>query len=71
MEWVIWIGAAVTLVGFAGIVYSIFAVMAARRAGLDDGAMRARLAKVVPVNLGALFLSVIGLMAVVVGIMLG
>lgn len=71
MQFVIWGGAAVTLIGFLGICWSMFAVAAARRAKLDDDAMRERLRKVVPVNLGALGLSILGLMAVVIGILLG
>jgi len=71
MTILIWIGAALTLTGFAGIIWSIAAVMRARRAGLDDAALRLRLQRVLPVNIGALFLSVLGLMMVVVGVMLG
>lgn len=66
----IWGGALVTLAGFAGIVWSIYAVVRARRAGLQDAALRDRLNRVLPVNLGALLLSVIGLMMVVVGVFL-
>lgn len=71
MDILIWIGAIVTLLGFAGIVWSLIAVVRARRAGLDDVAMRARLQRIVPVNVGALLLSILGLLAVVVGILLG
>ena len=71
MEWLVWIGAVVTLAGFAGIVWSIVAVLRARRAGLDDLALRARLKQVLPVNIAALLLSILGLALVVVGIILG
>ena len=71
MDILIWSGAAVTVTGFAGIVWSIVAVMKARKAGLDDAALRTRLNAILPLNLGALFLSFIGLMMVVVGIILG
>lgn len=67
---VIWIGAAITLAGFAAILWSLLAVMRLRRQGLDDAQMRARLARVVPLNIGALMLSMLGLMMVVVGIIL-
>jgi hypothetical protein len=46
-------------------------VARARKQGLEDDAMRTALQKVVAVNMGALFLSAIGLMMVVVGILLG
>ena len=71
MDNLIWIGAVVTLVGLAGLIWCILSVQRARRDGLGDDAMKARLQKVVALNMGALFLSVIGLMLVVVGILLG
>jgi heme exporter protein D len=71
MEALIWSGAAVSLLGLAGLVWCIVTVMRARRAKLDEEEMRARLARVLPMNMAALFLSVIGLMMVVVGILLG
>ncbi len=70
MEWLVWIGAGVSVLGLLGIGLSVVQVVRARRAGLDDDALRARLNKVLPLNLGALFLSVIGLMMVVLGVML-
>ena len=71
MEMVVWIGAALSVIGLIGIGYSVVMVMRAKRANLSDADMHARLAKVLPVNLGALFVSVLGLMTVAVGIMLG
>ena len=71
MDTLIWIGAAITLLGLAGLVYCILRVMQARRAKLGDDALRDAVRRVVPLQLGALFLSVIGLMLVVVGILLG
>lgn len=68
---IIWTGTALSLLGLLGLVYCIIRVSRAKRAGLDDDAMRAELKKVVPLNLGALFLSVIGLMTVIIGIFLG
>lgn len=70
-ETLIWIGAAASLVGLAGLVWCIIRVMKARRAQLPDEEMRAVLQSVLPLNMGALFLSVIGLMLVVVGVFLG
>lgn len=70
MEWLIWLGALVSLIGLAGLVWCIIKVWRARKADLDDDALRAEIRKVVPLNTGALFLSVIGLMLVVVGILL-
>ncbi|SDF85955.1 hypothetical protein [Sulfitobacter delicatus] len=66
----VWLGAALSLLGLLGLGWCIIKVSRAKRAGLDDEAMRAVLRKVVPLNMGALFLSVIGLMMVIMGISL-
>jgi hypothetical protein len=71
MQILIWIGAAVTLAGLGGLVWCILSVIRARRAGLPDDQLRVRLQRIVVWNLGALFLSVMGLMLVVVGIVFG
>ncbi len=67
----IWGGAALTLAGVAALVWCIVAVARARRAGLDDAALRARMRPVLAVNMGALALSMIGLLLVIAGIALG
>lgn len=69
MEWLIWIGAFVSLIGLVGLVWCIVIVVRARKANLPDDQMRAQLARVMPLNLGALLLSALGLMMVVVGIL--
>ncbi|SDJ79876.1 hypothetical protein [Aliiruegeria lutimaris] len=71
MEILIWIGAAISLTGLAGIIGCVVAVARAKRAQLEDEVMRAKLQKVVAWNLGSLFVSAIGLMMVIVGIFLG
>lgn len=67
----IWIGAVVSLLGIAGLVWCVMIALKARREGLDDEAMKTRLQRVVAINMAALFLSAIGLMMVVIGILLG
>lgn len=71
MDWLIWTGAAVSLLGVAGLMYCIVIAARAKRAGLDDDTMRSRLKKLVILNMAALFVSALGLMLVVLGIMLG
>jgi len=71
MDLLVWIGAAISALGLVGIIYSIVAVAKARKAGLDDDALRARISRILPINLGSLFLSVIGLMMVIIGVALG
>ncbi|QBF32557.1 hypothetical protein [Thalassococcus sp. S3] len=66
----IWIGAALTLMGLIGLVWSIVRVTKARRAGLSDAALREAIQKAIPLNLGALFVSVLGLMLVILGVFL-
>lgn len=68
MEWLVWAGALISVVGLLGLILSIIKVSKARRLGLSDEELRAAVQKVVPLNMGALFLSVIGLMTVIVGI---
>lgn len=71
MEILVWIGAGLAIVGMLGVVYSMIVVARAKRAGLSDEALRDAIRKVVPLNLGTLFVAMIGLMMVVVGVMLG
>jgi hypothetical protein len=70
-EVMIWAGAAISVIGMAGIIWCIVRVARARRAKLGDEDMRAVVQSVLPVNMAALFLSVIGLMLVAVGVILG
>jgi hypothetical protein len=70
MEWLIWAGAAISVIGMLGLIWCILRVARAKKAGLPEEDMRAELKKVVALNMGALFVSTIGLMMVVVGIFL-
>lgn len=71
MEYLIWAGAGISLIGVIGILYCIYLAVKAKRANLSDDEMRARLQKVVMLNLAALLFSMVGLMMVVAGIFLG
>jgi len=71
MEYLIWAGAIVSLIGLVGILYCVVLAMKAKRANLPEEEMRARLQRIVMLNMAALFLSMIGLMMVVAGILLG
>ena len=70
-ELIVWAGAAISVMGLMGLIWSIIRVARARRTVTDDDALRAEIQKALPINLGALFLSVIGLMMVMLGIFLG
>jgi len=71
MEWLIWTGAALALLGVALLIYCIIAALKAKKLGGTDEDIRARLQKVVALNLVALMISAIGLGAVTIGIILG
>lgn len=71
MDWLIWIGAALALAGVAGLGWCIRLAVQARKAGLEDAAMRARMQRIVALNMAALGVSALGLMSVVAGIVLG
>ena len=71
MEMLIWAGTGLSLLGLLGLMWSIVRVISARkRLKDDDDALRDAVRGVLPYNLGALFVSVIGLMLVIVGIFL-
>jgi len=71
MDYLIWAGAVVSLMGMGGIFYCIFLALKAKRANLAEAEMRARLQRVVLLNMAALLFSMVGLMMVVAGIILG
>ncbi|WP_299690585.1 hypothetical protein [uncultured Tateyamaria sp.] len=70
-EILIWSGAGFAVLGLLGLIWCISTVWRARRAKLPDEEMRAVMASVLPRNLGALFISVLGLMLVVLGVFMG
>ena len=71
MEFLIWGGALLSLVGVAGLVWCIVLAVQARKSGLPDDRIRERLQKVVAINLAALGISFFGLMLVLMGVILG
>lgn len=71
MELLIWIGAVLTVCGLLGLFWCIRLAMKARAEGLTGPAMQARLQRVVALNMAALAVSALGLIAVVVGVILG
>jgi hypothetical protein len=71
MEALIWIGAALALAGVGALVWCIRMALSVSKSGLPDEEMRAKLQKLVTLNLGAVGVSSLGLMLVVAGIVLG
>lgn len=70
-DYIVWTGAGLALLGMIGLFWCIVKVARAKRASLSDEDLRDAVKRVVPMNLGALFVSAIGLMMVIVGISLG
>lgn len=71
MAAMIWIGALLAGLGVLALLYCIVVAVRARRQGLEGTAMEAKLRRLVALNLGALALSGLGLMILIVGILLG
>ena len=70
MTWLVWIGTALALIGLAMVIFCIVVAIRLRAAGLEDAELRQRLQRVVTINMGALAISALGLMSVVLGVML-
>ena len=68
MQALIWGGAAVTLLGVAGLMFCAAQSLKARN--LPDDQARTVMARVVTLNLASMGLAVLGLMAVVAGLLL-
>ncbi len=71
MEALVYLGTALAIAGLMTLGYCIFAAISAKRAGLPDAELRLRLQRVVVINMGALLVSALGLMSIVLGIILG
>jgi hypothetical protein len=70
MPILVYIGTALALAGLLALAWCIWAAVSAKRAGLPDADLRARLQRIVTINMGALLVSVLGLMTVVLGVFL-
>ena len=71
MVLLIWSGSFISLIGLTGLINCIVKVMNAKKSALNEDELRAVVKNTLPINLASLFLSVLGLMAVVAGILLG
>ncbi len=70
MDLLIWIGSILSILGLIGLLWCIKIVLKAKKIATSDEELRSSLQKVVPLNMAALFLSAIGLMLVILGVML-
>ena len=71
MSGIVLTGVALSLLGIIGLMLCIAKIVKAKRRSLSDEDMRAELASLMPVNLGSLFLSAVGLMTVAIGVAVG
>ena len=67
----VYIGTGLALVGILVLLYCVWAAISAKRAGLPDDVLRAKLQRVVVINMVALLVSVLGLMSVMIGVFIG
>ena len=70
MEWLVITGALISLVGLIGLLVCIIRAVRIRREAGDPEEMRTKLQPLVALNFGAMALSMLGLMCVVVGVIL-
>lgn len=70
MEILVAAGAIISCVGLAGLIFCIIKAAQARKLGGTNEEMQKRLEPLIPINLGSLFLSIIGLICIVLGIVL-
>ncbi len=66
----IWGGAAVSIGGLIGLLYSMFKVASAKKNTTSDEDLRISIQAAMPLNLASLFLSVLGLMSVTIGVLM-
>ena len=70
MEILIWIGTALTVAGILGLLWCVKLVLAIKKRNLPDADTKTAMQRVIALNMAALFISAIGLMMVVVGVIL-
>ena len=66
----IWGGAAVSIVGLMGLLFSIYKVASAKKNVKSEKDLRISIQAAMPLNLASLFLSVLGLMSVTIGVLI-
>jgi hypothetical protein len=70
MQILVWIGTALSLIGIAGLLWCVWLVLGIKKRNMPDDVARAAMQRVVVWNLGALAISFLGLILVVIGVIL-
>jgi hypothetical protein len=66
----IWGGALLSLFGLIGLLFSMYKVAKAKKNNTSDQELRDSIKAAMPLNLASLFVSVLGLMSVIIGILM-
>ena len=66
----IWGGALLSLFGLIGLLFSIYKVAKAKKNNTSDQELRESIKAAMPLNLASLFVSVLGLMSVIIGVLM-
>ena len=66
----IWGGALLSLFGLIGLLFSMYKVAKAKKNNTSDQELRESIKAAMPLNLASLFVSVLGLMSVIIGILM-
>ena len=66
----IWGGALLSLFGLIGLLFSIYKVAKAKKNNTSDQELRDSIKAAMPLNLASLFVSVLGLMSVIIGVLM-
>ena len=66
----IWGGALLSLFGLIGLLFSMYKVAKAKKDNTSDQELRDSIKAAMPLNLASLFVSVLGLMSVIIGVLM-
>jgi hypothetical protein len=66
----IWGGALLSLFGLIGLLFSMYKVAKAKKNNTSDQELRNSIKAAMPLNLASLFVSVLGLMSVIIGVLM-
>ena len=70
MDWMVWPGAGVAVLGLAGLAYCILTARKLRDSGLEGEPLVGQLQRLIPINLASVFVATIGLAMIVIGMLL-
>ena len=66
----IWGGALLSLFGLIGLLFSMYKVTKAKKNNTSDQELRDSIKAAMPLNLASLFVSVLGLISVIIGVLM-